>query len=136
MFEGDYRIRFHLAPPLLAKPDPQTGEPRKMQFGPWMLPALRLLAKLKGLRGGGLDLFGRTEERRTERALITEYEQDVDTLLEGLDRGNHARAVEIASLPEAIRGYGHVKAKSIAAARAKRETLLAGYLPVPARAAA
>ena len=136
MFEGDYRIRFHLAPPLLAKPDPQTGEPKKMQFGPWMLPAFRLLAKLKGLRGGALDLFGRTEERRTERALIAEYEQVLDTLLEGLDRGNHARAVEIASLPETIRGYGHVKAKSITAARSKRDALLAGYRRVPARAAA
>ena len=136
MFEGDYKLKFHLAPPLLAKPDPQTGEPRKMAFGPWMLPAFRLLAGLKGLRGGAFDLFGRTEERRTERALIDEYEQDIETLLAGLTRENHATAIEIASLPESIRGYGHVKAKSLAAARARREQLLAGYRAAPARAAA
>ncbi len=136
MFEGDYKLRFHLAPPLLARPDPQTGVPRKMTFGPWMLPAFRLLAKMKGLRGGALDIFGRTEERRTERALIAEYERDVETLLEGLSRDRLGLAVEIATLPESIRGYGHVKAKSVAEARAKREKLLAAYRAEPARAAA
>ena len=136
MFEGDYKVVFHLAPPLLAKPDPRTGEPRKMQFGGWMLPVFGLLAKLKSLRGTALDLFGRTDERRMERALIAEYEQTVATLLDGLTRDNHALAVEIASLPESIRGYGPVKAKSVAAARSKREELLARYRPTPIRAAA
>ena len=136
MFEGGYTLKFHLAPPLLAKVDPQTGEAKKMQFGAWMLPAFRLLAKLKGLRGGTLDIFGRTEERRTERALIAEYERDVEALLAGLTRDNHAVAVELASLPETIRGFGHVKAKSIAAALAKREQLLSNYRAAPVRAAA
>jgi len=136
MFEGDYTLKFHLAPPLLAKPDPRTGEPAKMEFGAWLLPAFRVLAKLKFLRGGAFDIFGRTEERRMERALVAEYERDIDMLLEGLTRENHARAVEIASLPEAIRGYGHVKAKAVAATRAKREQLLAAYRNAPVRAAA
>jgi indolepyruvate ferredoxin oxidoreductase len=126
-FEGDYKLVYHLAPPLLAKADPQTGEPKKMQFGPWMLGAMKFLAKLKGLRGGALDIFGHTEERRTERALIREYEQTVESLLKDLNRDNYALALEIASLPDLIRGYGHIKAKSIAEARAKRDALLARW---------
>ena len=126
-FEGGYRLVFHLAPPILARTNPATGEPRKMQFGPWMLSAMRLLAKLKGLRGTAFDPFGRTDERRTERALITEYEQAVEKLLGGLTRDNVALAIEIASLPETIRGYGHVKVKSIADARKKRDELFARW---------
>jgi indolepyruvate ferredoxin oxidoreductase len=136
MFEGDYKLVYHLAPPLLAKPDPRTGEPRKLQFGSWVLPLFGILARLKGLRGTAFDIFGRTGERRMERALIAEYEATVETLLQGLTRDNHALATEIASLPETVRGYGHVKAKSAAAARAKREELLARYRAAPARAAA
>jgi indolepyruvate ferredoxin oxidoreductase len=136
MFEGDYKVVYHLAPPLLAKPDPRTGEPGKMRFGPWMAGAFNILAKLKGLRGTWLDIFGRTEERRMERALITEYEQTVETLLAGLKRDNHALAVEIASLPETIRGYGHIKAASVVVARARRDELLARYRSIPIRAAA
>jgi indolepyruvate ferredoxin oxidoreductase len=136
MFEGDYRVNFHLAPPLLAKPDPQTGEPRKMRFGPWMLRGFGLLARLKGLRGTRLDVFGRTAERRMERALIAEYEQTVEALLAGLTRENHALAVELASLPEAIRGFGHVKAKSVEAARRKHAELMGRYGSARGRAAA
>jgi indolepyruvate ferredoxin oxidoreductase len=136
MFEGDYRVNFHLAPPLLAKPDPVTGEPRKMQFGPWMLRAFGLLAKLKGLRGTPLDVFGRTAERRMERALIGEYEQTVDRLLQDLTHDNHALAIEIVSLPEAIRGFGHIKAKSVSAARAQQAELMGRYAAAPVRAAA
>ena len=117
MFEGDYKLVFHLAPPLLAKADPQTGEPKKMQFGPWMMAAFGVLARFKGLRGGALDPFGRTEERRMERQLIVDYERTIDEILSGLTRDNHALAVQIASLPESIRGYGHIKAKSAAKAR-------------------
>ena len=127
MFEGDYKLTFHLAPPLLAKPDPVTGEPKKMRFGPWVMGLFKILAKLKGLRGTALDVFGRTEERRTERALIEEYESTVATLLAGLAPQNHPLALQIASLPEEIRGYGHIKLKSVAAARARRDELLAGY---------
>ena len=80
-FEGDYTLKFHLAPPLFAKPDPVTGVPRKRTFGAWMMSAFRLLAKLKGLRGTAFDVFGRTEERRTERELIADYERTVEELL-------------------------------------------------------
>jgi indolepyruvate ferredoxin oxidoreductase len=136
MFEGDYKLNFHLAPPLLAKPDAQTGEPRKMQFGPWMMRAFGLLAKLKGLRGTPLDIFGRTAERRMERALIGEFEKTVDALLQGLTRDNHAIAVEIASLPETIRGYGHIKAQSVGAARKRQAELLLRYRAERVKAAA
>ena len=135
-FEGDYHLVFHLAPPLLARTDPRTGAPQKIQFGPWMLTAMRWLAKLKGLRGTALDPFGRTAERRTERALIAEYEQAVEKLIAGLTRDSVALAVEIASLPEQIRGYGHIKGKNIAEARKKGDELLARYRTAPVRAAA
>jgi len=136
MFEGDFKVKYHLAPPLLARPDPRTGEPKKMQFGPWMAPAFRLLAKLRFLRGTALDFFGRTDERRMERALIGEYEKTVEALLEGLNAGNHALAVEIASLPEHIRGFGHIKAKSVDTARRKQAELMQRYRAAPQRAAA
>jgi indolepyruvate ferredoxin oxidoreductase len=136
MFEGNYKLVYHLAPPLLAKPDARTGEPGKMRFGGWVLPLFGILASLKWLRGTAFDIFGRSDERRMERALITEYEQTAETLIAGLTRDNHALAVEIASLPEAIRGYGHIKAKSADAARGKRDELLARYRSIPIRAAA
>jgi len=127
MFEGDYKVVFHLAPPLLAKADPRTGEPAKMRFGSWMKPAFRILAMFKGLRGSALDLFGHTEERRMERQLVDEYERTIEELAGGLTRDNLATAIEIASLPEAIRGYGHIKAKNMAEARARLEVLLARF---------
>jgi indolepyruvate ferredoxin oxidoreductase len=127
MFEGDYRLVYHLAPPLLARKDPLTGEQRKMRFGGWMLGVFRILKNLKALRGTAFDVFGYTAERRTERALIAEYEQAVETLLAGLSPANHAVAVQIASLPEDIRGFGHIKLKNVAAARKKRDELLAAF---------
>jgi indolepyruvate ferredoxin oxidoreductase len=127
MFEGNYKVVYHLAPPLLAKADPLTGEPAKMRFGPRMLPLFKILSPLKGLRGTALDLFGYTQERKTERALIREYEETVETLLKNLTPQNHAVAVQLASLPEDIRGFGHIKLKSVAAARKKREQLLAAF---------
>ncbi|HEX5477880.1 MAG TPA: DUF6537 domain-containing protein [Burkholderiales bacterium] len=127
MFEGDYRLVFHLAPPLLAKVDSATGEPRKMKFGPWMLPFFKMLSRAKFLRNTPFDIFGHTEERRTERALIVEYEATIEELLAKLKGENLALAVEIASLPEEIRGFGHIKMKSIKAARRKREELLARF---------
>jgi indolepyruvate ferredoxin oxidoreductase len=126
-FEGDYQVRLHLAPPLWAKPDPVTGEPRKRSFGPWMLGAMRVLAKLKGLRGTPLDVFGHSEERRTERRLIEEYRATVEELLAGLEGGHHALAVEIASIPEFIRGFGHVKARHLRDAKAREAKLLAQW---------
>jgi indolepyruvate ferredoxin oxidoreductase len=115
-FEGDYKVNYHLAPPLLAKRN-EKGELVKRKYGPAMLLGFRLLARLRGLRGTALDVFGRTEERRTERALIGEYRACVEQLLAGLTPANHALAVEIASIPEQVKGFGHVKERNLAAAR-------------------
>ena len=127
MFEGDYRVVYHLAPPLLARQDPTSGEPRKMRFGPWMGPIFKILSSLKGLRGTPLDPFGYTAERRTERALIREYEETVERLLARLTPQNHALALQIAAIPDEIRGFGHIKARTLAPARKKRDELLARY---------
>ena len=123
-FEGDWSLEFHLAPPLFARRDPATGEPRKARYGPWMMRAFAVLARFKGLRGTMLDPFGYTRERRRERALIDRYEQAVASLLGELDHTNHALAVEIASLPERIRGFGHVKGKSIEEVQQREAELL------------
>jgi indolepyruvate ferredoxin oxidoreductase len=126
MFEGDFKLNYHLAPPLLASKN-DKGELQKQPFGPWMLTAFRLLARLKGLRGTPLDIFGRSDERRTERALIHEYKASVDELLATLSAGNHATALEIARIPEMIKGYGHVKARHLAAARPQWAALLQSF---------
>ncbi len=126
MFEGDFKLNYHLAPPLIAKRN-DKGELQKQKFGPFMLTGFRLLAKLKGLRGGALDIFGKTEERRHERALITEYKASVDELLKTLSQANHATAVEIARIPEQIKGYGHVKERNLKAARLKWTALMGEY---------
>ena len=126
-FEGDFKLVFHLAPPLLAPRDPKTGELQKRMFGPWMFTAFRLMAKLKGLRGTPFDIFGYTEERKTERRLIAEYERVVDELVAKLDQDNHAIAVEIARIPEQIRGFGHVKEKNLKTAKAREAELLASF---------
>jgi indolepyruvate ferredoxin oxidoreductase len=123
MFEGDYKLVHHLAPPLIAKKN-ERGELVKQPFGSWMRTAFGLLAKMKGLRGTALDPFGRTEERKMERALITEYENCIDELLPTLNAGNRALAAEIARIPEDIRGYGHVKERHLAAARPKWQALM------------
>lgn len=125
-FEGDFQVHFHLAPPLFAKKDEQ-GRLIKQEYGPWMLKAFGLLAKLKFLRGGTFDIFGRTEERRGERQLIADYEQTVALLLEGLSDDRVALAVEIASIPEHIRGYGHVKEAHLHKAKAREAVLLAQW---------
>ena len=123
MFEGDYKLVHHLAPPLIAKKN-DKGELVKQPFGPWMRSAFGLLAKMKGLRGGALDIFGRTEERKMERALINEYRACIDELLQTLNADNRALAVEIARVPEDIRGYGHVKERHLKAARPKWDALM------------
>ncbi len=125
-FEGDYQLRFHLAPPLFAKKDEQ-GRLLKKEYGPWMFKAFGLLAKLKFLRGGRLDVFGRTEERRMERKLIGDYEATVQVLLDGLNDDRLALAVEIASVPEHIRGFGHVKEAHFEQAKAREAALLAQW---------
>jgi indolepyruvate ferredoxin oxidoreductase len=101
------------------------------------LPAFRLLAKLRGLRGTALDVFGYTHERRMERRLITEYETTIGELIEKLNGNNHALAVKIAAIPEEIRGYGHVKARNLGIAQAKQAELLAAWrAPAAVRTAA
>jgi indolepyruvate ferredoxin oxidoreductase len=125
-FDGDFRIHFHLAPPLLARKDAE-GHLRKAEYGPWVFKAFRVLSKLKGLRGGPLDVFGYTAERRMERQLITDYFRQVDELLAGLNNANHALAVDIASVPEHIRGYGHVKHRFHAEAMRRQEALFQAW---------
>jgi len=127
MFEGGYRLRFHLAPPIFNKRDPGTGEASKSEFGSWMMMAFRILAKLKGLRGTPLDVFGWTEDRKMERALVADYETTVAELLQRLDRHNHALALEIARIPEQVRGFGHVKHRHVDAAKKKKAELLAAF---------
>jgi indolepyruvate ferredoxin oxidoreductase len=126
-FEGDYKISFHLAPPLFADRDPGTGELKKREYGAWMMNAFRVLASLKRLRGTMFDVFGYTEERKMERRLIAEYEAMVDSLLGTLDQNNHGLAVQIASVPETMRGFGHIKEKNVVAAKAREASLLAAY---------
>ena len=125
-FEGDFRLHFHLAPPLLAKKDAH-GRLLKREYGPWMLTAFGWLAKLKFLRGTAFDPFGRTAERREERQLVEDYAALLDELLAGLDAARLRLAVEIASVPEHIRGYGHVKHAHIARARQRGRELLARW---------
>ncbi|MDR7270374.1 indolepyruvate ferredoxin oxidoreductase [Pelomonas saccharophila] len=124
MFEGDYKLVHHLAPPLLAKKN-NKGELVKRPFGGWVRPAFGLLAKMKGLRGTAFDIFGHTEERKMERRWIADYRAGVDKALAGLSADSLANAVELARVPEDIRGYGHVKARHEKAAKAKWDALLA-----------
>jgi len=123
MFEGDWRIRYHMAPPIFAKHD-SHGHPRKQSYGPWMHHAMRLLARGKSLRGTAFDLFGKSAERQAERALITEYRACIESLLAELSADKLHLAVEIANIPDAIRGFGHVKQKNLTAARAQWQTLM------------
>ena len=122
-FEGDYKISFNLAPPILQRGVDALGRPQKRVFGAWMLPAFRTLAKFKFLRGTALDPFGRSADRKLERDLIRGYEQDVATVLKLLSPKTHDIAAELLSLPDQIRGYGPVKEASVAKAKARYEQL-------------
>jgi indolepyruvate ferredoxin oxidoreductase len=123
-FKHGYTVKYNLAPPTISKRDPITGELQKRQFGPWMLNAFKMLAKFKGLRGGSLDIFGKTEERRHERQLIEDYIKQLDEIVSRLNAANHAAAVQLASVPDEIRGYGHVKERSLETAKAVQDKLL------------
>jgi indolepyruvate ferredoxin oxidoreductase len=123
-FEGVQRVEIHLAPPLLARRD-KAGKLQKRAYGAWVLRAFRVLAPLRVLRGTPLDVFGHTEERRAERRLITDYEATVADILNRLSPATLATAVALARLPERIRGYGHIKEKSMREADAERARLLA-----------
>ncbi|MBV1932519.1 MAG: indolepyruvate ferredoxin oxidoreductase family protein [Porticoccaceae bacterium] len=112
-FEGKLRLRFHLAPPLLAKRDPDSGHLIKREFGSWVLPVFKVLAKFKFLRGTAFDLFGRSAERKMERQLIADYEQQINHLLAHLTVDKLPLAIELTGLPHFIRGYGHVKETNV-----------------------
>jgi len=122
-FDGDFKLKFHLAPPLLAKKDAQ-GRLIKQEFGPWVFTAFKWMAKLRFLRGGAFDIFGKTEERKMERQLIEDYFRTIEGLLGKLDRSNVDLAAEIAGIPEHIRGYGHVKEAHLHKAKEREAELL------------
>jgi indolepyruvate ferredoxin oxidoreductase len=130
-FEGDIKLQFNLAPPLLARRDPETGKLQKMVFGPWMLKAFGILAKFKSLRGTPLDIFGYTAERKMERRMITEYKKMLQDLLPQLTADNYAVLVDLARLPEQIRGYGHVKHANVEKAEQEKQRLLALFSNPP-----
>jgi len=125
-FEGDYVIKHHLAPPMVSRRN-ENGELQKSVYGPWVRSVFALLARLKVVRGTALDVFGYTEERKQERALIGEYREAIAGMLTGLTRENREAAAEFARLPEVIRGYGHVKARHLAAVRTQWPVLLSGF---------
>jgi indolepyruvate ferredoxin oxidoreductase len=126
-FEGDYKLKFNLAPPLISRKDKATGKPRKMEFGPWMLTVFQTLQKFKGLRHTPFDVFGYSGERRSERRLIEEYIETIGGLLTKLTAANFATAIELAELPDEIRGFGYVKDENRAKAEAKRSALLVKF---------
>jgi indolepyruvate ferredoxin oxidoreductase len=131
MFEGDFKLAYHLAPPIWSRKNEQ-GEALKSRFGAWMGWGFRLLAPMKVLRGTTLDVFGYTEERREERALIDEYRSAIEGMLPALSASNRDAALAFARVPEHIRGYGHVKARHLKAARTQWVDLLARYHASPA----
>jgi indolepyruvate ferredoxin oxidoreductase len=124
-FEGDVHLHFHMAPPLLSRRDPDTGQLQKHEFGGWLFHAFKIVAKLRRLRGTPLDIFGYSTERRLERRLIPDYEALIDEVLAGLTTHNHRLAVDLASVPEHIRGFGHVKEQHLAQAKTHQAQLLA-----------
>ncbi len=130
-FEGDYRLEFHLAPPLISKPDPATGRPRKMGFGPWIMTAFRLLAAMRRLRGTRFDPFGYSAERKMERRLIADYEALLDAFARDLRPETFETATALAELPEQIRGFGPVKRASVERTRLREKELLEAFRGTP-----
>jgi indolepyruvate ferredoxin oxidoreductase len=133
-FEGDLKLTFHLAPPILGRKD-ERGHAVKTTFGPWMMRAFGVLAKLRGLRGGPLDIFGRTAERKWERRLLAEYEVILDEVLGKLTRERLAEAIELLGVRAKIRGYGHVKQANGEKVAAEEAALLARFRAEPSRPA-
>ncbi|GAB5414670.1 MAG: indolepyruvate ferredoxin oxidoreductase family protein [Congregibacter sp.] len=123
-FEGDYELRLNLAPPLLSKRDPHTGELQKREFGPWVLNAFKLLAPLKRLRGSALDVFGYTAERRQERQDILDYEDLISDVVRRSANGQHDLLTELLALPMQLRGFGHVKDRNREQLAVRRDALL------------
>ena len=135
-FDGVRELRLNLAPPLFSRTDSHTGRPRKQLYGPWIFGALRLLARCKGLRGGWADPFGRSDERRMERALVDDFERRIQALLPALDAGRLPLALRIAQQADQVRGFGPVKLASVAAARLQWQALAQAWdapaAPAPA----
>ncbi len=137
MMDGEYTVKYHLAPPLFAKKDPETGHLRKKEFGPWIAKAFGFITRFKNLRGTALDPFGYTAERKMERQLIEDFTATTETLLQHLTPETHGLAVEIAALPMQVRGYGHVKEAAMTTYYAETEHLMAQLKnPAPQRDAA
>jgi indolepyruvate ferredoxin oxidoreductase len=135
-FDGDYKIKFNLAPPMFSKKD-SNGHLVKQEYGSWIFTAFKVLTKLKGLRGGTFDLFGKTEERRMERQWIVDYRKGLEEIIESLNHDNYSLALEIAKAPEQLRGYGHVKEAHHLKVKAKWEDLFLQWRnPEPSRAVA
>jgi indolepyruvate ferredoxin oxidoreductase len=130
-FDGDFKLEFHMAPPLLQRRDKLTGRYPKRLFGAWIIPVFKVLSTLKFLRGGPLDPFGYASHRKMERDLIVNYEQQIDNLLNNINPKNYEVAVDIASLPEQIRGYDIVKDESIAGVKKHEKTLFAQFNKSP-----
>ena len=126
-FSGDFRMTFHLAPPIVSRIDPNSGRPRKRTFGPWMLNALGVLKRFKGLRGTRFDPFGYSAERQAERELISEYEQSISTILDGVGPESLKSAVAYAAWPDMVRGFGPIKEQSIAEAHLGRVALATSF---------
>ena len=126
-FEDGAKIRYNLAPPLFSRRDPTTGHLVKREFGPWIASAFKILARMKGLRGTAFDPFGRTAERKKERELIVHFEEQMRMVCAKLTPANHAAAVELASLPGQIRGFGHVKEANVEKVRAIEPQVLARF---------
>ena len=126
-FEGDFRVTYHMAPPLLSRPRPGRSEPEKQTFGPWMATALKVLARFKSVRGTRLDPFGWTEERKTERALIDRYEDLIGEIAASVKPANAAEALTLLSLPEDIKGFGPVKERTLKSVLPRWDSLLADY---------
>jgi indolepyruvate ferredoxin oxidoreductase len=135
-FEGQPKLKIHMAPPLLAARDPATGRLKKRAYGPWMLTAMRHLARCKRLRGTPFDPFGYSAERRRERRLIAEYEAVIEEVLAQLTPASYELALELARLPEQIRGFGHVKERHLKSAKQREGELLAALRAPPVRLSA
>jgi indolepyruvate ferredoxin oxidoreductase len=127
LFEGNYKIRYHLAPPLFAKKDPETGFLKKKEFGSWVLVAFKILSRMKFLRGTAFDIFGWTEERKMERQLIDDYRSLVEEIVDSVTESNIDLAKKLLSLPEEIKGFGHVKEANVAQVTASWQELLDQY---------
>jgi indolepyruvate ferredoxin oxidoreductase len=126
-FDGNYKIKYHLSPPLISKKDPHTGRPRKYEIGGWITPILKIISNMKGLRGTPFDIFGYTLERKTERNLIIQYEATINMLIKGLTNDNYALAIDIANLPDKIKGYGYIKEESIKQYNKENKILIAKF---------